>query len=1111
MPEDNILIVEDDAILAIHLEDVLTRQGYSVLKLVATGEDAIKVVKNLHPALVLMDIELGGKINGITAAERIGEIDDTPIVFLTGFSHDPLLQQAKITAPYGYLVKPVPERELAATIEMAFYKHKLDHMVRESEAKYRSLVEQASDGIFLTDRFGNFIEVNSAACKLLGYSYEELLLLNMEDLIPEEDLITEQLRIKDMLDGQTIRTERRMRRKDGSIIYVEISGNVLDDGKLQGIVRDITQRKITEEALRKSEEKFSKAFRTSPDSININRLSDGMYIEINSGFTDLTGYTWEDVRGKTSLEISIWVNPEDRTRLVQGLREKGEVTNLDAAFQLKNGGVKECLMSAKTIEIDGEMCILSITRDITERKRVETAIRQSEEVLRFIIKYDPNAIAVFDNDLHYLAVSDRYLQDYNVQESNIIGKHHYDVFPEMPQRWKDIHQRVLAGSIEQNDDDYFERPDGSITYNRWECRPWYKVDGNIGGMISYTEVTTERKLAEKALIESEEKFRSIFENSLIGISVTDLDNNFIDGNPAILKMLGYSLEEYCHLNIKDISHPDDVEKDISLMEEETTGKRTSFSMMKRNIHKDGHTIWGYLTSSLVTDASGNPKYTIGMFEDITERKRTEDSLREQEKLIRTVFDTVPVGIFIVNKQGRITLLNQAGQNIWEGVRYSDLDELGEYKGWRRSTGELITAHEWGSARAVEKGETIMNEEVEIECFNGKHKIITNSAIPLFDDENHINGAVVVLHDITERTIATAALMRRNEFLAAMQETIYELISQLDIDLLLENLTIRAGQMMHTTTCFLDLVDPESEMTIPKVGKGAMADSLNHPVHKGEGVAGVVWQTGKPYVINDYENWSGKVKDFKTDKVNSLIGVPLLSGDEVLGVLGLAYEYKSGRVFELEEVESLTQFARLATIAIKNARLYSLLQQELTERKAAEEALSESEERFHQMFEGHNATMLLISPENGEIIDANPAASRFYGYTIDELRGKPIHEINLSSPEDLTIAIKNISTRTKNNLVFSHRLANGDVRTVEVHSSPIEVKNKKILFSIVHDITERRQAEEQVQQQLDELRRWNEVTLGRETRVMELKHEVNELLMKSGLPQRYNFIQESGNE
>ena len=137
---------------------------------------------------------------------------------------------------------------------------------------------------------------------------------------------------------------------------------------------------------------------------------------------------------------------------------------------------------------------------------------------------------------------------------------------------------------------------------------------------------------------------------------------------------------------------------------------------------------------------------------------------------------------------------------------------------------------------------------------------------------------------------------------------------------------------------------------------------------------------------------------------------------------------------------------------------------------------------------------------------------FMDITIDELRGKPINEINLAPPEDLARSNnEHCDSYQEQPYIFSHRLANGDVRTVEVHSSPIEVKNKKILFSIVHDITERRQAEEQVQQQLDELRRWNEVTLGRETRVMELKHEVNELLMKSGLPQRYNYIQESGNE
>ena len=141
------------------------------------------------------------------------------------------------------------------------------------------------------------------------------------------------------------------------------------------------------------------------------------------------------------------------------------------------------------------------------QRQAEEKLRESEEIMRFIIKHDPNAIAVYDLGLHYVAVSDRYLQDYNVKEADIIGEHHYDVFPEMPQTWKDVHQRCLSGMIERNDDDYFERPDGSITYNRWECRPWYRANGKIGGMITYTEVTTERKRAELEKRSMEERLQ----------------------------------------------------------------------------------------------------------------------------------------------------------------------------------------------------------------------------------------------------------------------------------------------------------------------------------------------------------------------------------------------------------------------------------------------------------------------------------------------------------------------------------------------------------------------------------------------------------------------------
>ncbi len=181
--------------------------------------------------------------------------------------------------------------------------------------------------------------------------------------------------------------EYRVVRPEGLIRYVwaQPGDSVCDEtGKimlLSGVVQDITERKRAEEALRQSEDKFSKAFRTSPDSVNINRLSDGLYLEINDGFTAITGYTPADVAGKTSLELNIWADPADRARLVQGLQEHGQVSNLEAPFVMKDGRIITALMSAAVIEVAGEKCVLSITRDITERKRVEDEVRRLNEDL----------------------------------------------------------------------------------------------------------------------------------------------------------------------------------------------------------------------------------------------------------------------------------------------------------------------------------------------------------------------------------------------------------------------------------------------------------------------------------------------------------------------------------------------------------------------------------------------------------------------------------------------------------------------------------------------------------------------------------------------------------
>ena len=145
MDQKSILVVEDDAIVAIHLQNMLAGHGYSIIGPVATGEAAIEAVAASSPDLILMDIQLAGEMNGISAAERIRFSADVPVVFLTSYSQDPLPEQAKATVPYGYLLKPVSPKELFLTIEMTLSRHVLDRQLRENEEELSAIYQVEMD------------------------------------------------------------------------------------------------------------------------------------------------------------------------------------------------------------------------------------------------------------------------------------------------------------------------------------------------------------------------------------------------------------------------------------------------------------------------------------------------------------------------------------------------------------------------------------------------------------------------------------------------------------------------------------------------------------------------------------------------------------------------------------------------------------------------------------------------------------------------------------------------------------------------------------------------------------------------------------------------------
>jgi PAS domain S-box-containing protein len=255
------------------------------------------------------------------------------------------------------------------------------------------------------------------------------------------------------------------------------------------------------EKTRVSEIKYRRLHETMTDAFALVDMS-GHIIEVNQSFVNMLGYSEEELLRLAYHDFTPvkWHRFESRI-IKEQVMVRGFSEVYEKEYTRKDGIVFPVELRAFLIKDDkgAPSGLWAIVRDITDRKKAETALKESEEIMRYIVKNDPNAIAVYDCDLRYIAVSNRFLSDYGVKEGDVLGKRHYDVFPEMPQRWKDVHQRCLAGAIERNDDDYFERPDGSITYNRWECRPWRRADGEIGGIIMYTEVTTERKKAEMAL------------------------------------------------------------------------------------------------------------------------------------------------------------------------------------------------------------------------------------------------------------------------------------------------------------------------------------------------------------------------------------------------------------------------------------------------------------------------------------------------------------------------------------------------------------------------------------------------------------------------------------
>lgn len=349
--------------------------------------------------------------------------------------------------------------------------------------------------------------------------------------------------------------------------------------------------------------------------------------------------------------------------------------------------------------------------------------QQSEERLRLFIEHAPAALAMFDRHMRYISSSRRWLSDFNLGEGSLEGLSHYDVFPEIGERWKQIYRRALAGEVVRTEQDRFVRQDGSVQWLRWEVRPWQDSSKEIAGVVIFTEDISERKKNSEKLRQSEARFRSLFELSLDGIFAVDRNGRFLMANQAAERISGYTARELEEINFTDLCASEFRDKIRTAFKKGLQGHSAETEVTI--IHKDGSLRQIILAGSpLVSSAQVEGIFCTA--KDITEKKRSELALRASEEKLRSILQAAPVGVGLIvdrvileaNERlcsmtgyakeelaGSSTLMLYPGNGEFSWVRNKQYGQISEEGTgtvetvWRKKDGSLI--HVLLSSAAIE--------------------------------------------------------------------------------------------------------------------------------------------------------------------------------------------------------------------------------------------------------------------------------------------------------------------------------------------------------------------------------------------------------------------------
>jgi len=543
----------------------------------------------------------------------------------------------------------------------------------EAQVRLAAIVCSSDDAIIGKTLQGIITSWNRGAEKIFGYPEAEVLGRPLLLLIPPERAGEEPDILARIACGESVEHFETVRvRKDGQRIDISVTISPVRDneGRIVGVskvARDITERKQIEVALREREAEFRTLAEAMPQIVWVTR-ADGWNIYFNQRWMDYTGLTLEESLGHG------WnkpFHPDDQQRAWDAWQKAVAGTedySLECRLRRADGVYHWWwILGAPLRGEDGKVLKwFGTCTDITDRKLADDALREREEQLRLYAEHSPAAIAMFDRDMNYLVASRRWLVDFDLGEEPIIGRSHYEIFPEIPERWKNIHRRCLAGAAEHCDEDRFPRADGTTDWIRWDVLPWRRAGGEIGGILIFSEDITARKEAEIALRESRAKLEAALFSMTDAVFISDESGKFIELNEAFATFHRFKNKADCaatfaeYPDILEVSLPDGTVAPVDQWAVPRALRGETVTNAEYHVRrKDTGEAWvGSYSFSPIRDKSGGIVGSVVVGRDVTERKQMELALRESEERFRTMVNSMSQLAWVARADGYITWYNQ---------------------------------------------------------------------------------------------------------------------------------------------------------------------------------------------------------------------------------------------------------------------------------------------------------------------------------------------------------------------------------------------------------------------------------------------------------------------